>query len=434
MIEILFMIILAIIVYTIIGCIPGTDETSVLYPISFALILNGVKLELVFAFFMASIVTLNLMNLIPTMLLALPGGVMSSPMIDIGLSLKINKKSSDAMKKMAISSFIAVILSYFIALLFAKTIAPLAKPFKEYSGYFFICGAIFLSLMSKNKIMSLLSIIPIGFLFAGIKALYINMNVLKNGVMPSGSFFLAITVGPLIVSLFELLNIEKLKSNLVQKYSEIIIPKQDENSKLKLHTIKNVIFYSAMSCFLFFLSPVAILIMSKETVSIKNNDNENDKNIEKVCVMSALAQSTYISGIIISLLGLGFPISPAALGPAQAFFKDGKSMLIDLNFNDLALYGLIAIIIASIANYLIIKKYIFKITTFVIKYISHESVLALFISLVLLIAFIEGGFINIIGVLLIAFVLGNLYKCGVNYGVMFMSFYASSFIITYLTK
>ena len=50
----------AVVLYTFIGFIPGTDETSVLAPVTLAVVLAGAPPQVVLAFFIAAIVTLNL--------------------------------------------------------------------------------------------------------------------------------------------------------------------------------------------------------------------------------------------------------------------------------------------------------------------------------------------------------------------------------------
>ena len=72
-------ILAAVVLYTFIGFIPGTDETGVLAPVTLAIILAGAPPHVVLAFFISAVVTLNLMNGIPTALVGLPGGVMSAP-------------------------------------------------------------------------------------------------------------------------------------------------------------------------------------------------------------------------------------------------------------------------------------------------------------------------------------------------------------------
>lgn len=61
--------------------------------------------------------------------------------------------------------------------------------------------------------------------------------------------------------------------------------------------------------------------------------------------------------------------------------------------------------------------------------IPHEAVLAVFVSFILLLSYMEAGVINIFGVFLIGLYSGFMNKLGVNYGVQFMTLYASSFIV-----
>ena len=64
----------AVFIYTFIGFIPGTDETSVLMPITLAVVLAGTPPIATVTFFIAAIVTLSLTNAIPTALVGLPVG------------------------------------------------------------------------------------------------------------------------------------------------------------------------------------------------------------------------------------------------------------------------------------------------------------------------------------------------------------------------
>ena len=56
--------------------------------------------------------------------------------------------------------------------------------------------------------------------------------------------------------------------------------------------------------------------------------------------------------------------------------------------------------------------------------------MGLFISLVLLLAYIDGGFVNIAGVILIGILAGGLHRLGVNYGVLFMTLYSAPWLVS----
>ena len=122
----------AILLYTFIGFIPGTDETSVLVPVTLALVLAGVSPIVVLTFFIAAIVTLNLTNAIPTALVGLPGGVLSTPMMEHSLYLKEKGRAAETIKKMAAGSGIGTLVSIPVSLAIATAITPYAETLREY--------------------------------------------------------------------------------------------------------------------------------------------------------------------------------------------------------------------------------------------------------------------------------------------------------------
>ena len=95
-------ILAAVVLYTFIGFIPGTDETGVLAPVTLAIILAGAPPHVVLAFFISAVVTLNLMNGIPTALVGLPGGVMSAPLMDHAMVLRNKGLASDTIRKLSL--------------------------------------------------------------------------------------------------------------------------------------------------------------------------------------------------------------------------------------------------------------------------------------------------------------------------------------------
>lgn len=90
---------------------------------------------------------------------------------------------------------------------------------------------------------------------------------------------------------------------------------------------------------------------------------------------------------------------------------------------------LIGAVIAVAVTYYITNRFAGRISTFVLEKVPHEAILALFISLILLLAYMDAGLINIFGVLLIGITCGTLNKMGVNYGIQFMTLYAAPWII-----
>ena len=439
--QMVLMALAAVVIYTFIGFIPGTDETSVLMPITLAVIMAGVKPIVVLSFFISAIVTLNLINAIPTALVGLPGGVMSSPMIQHSLLLKSEGKSALVIKKMAVGSLIGVLISLPMALLLANILAPFGERIVSVGPLLLFLGAIFLSLISKNKVLSLLSIIPLAILFMSLRHLYWAVEVVPLNKNITTSFFLGITIGPLIVSLLSLLNKSSRDLMLVKKYKDITIPSNDKLSKtlnpfkiLSKSEIKNSVIGAFVVNFLFVLSPVGLTILFGEGLSKRVKDKV-ERATTTITTMSALAQATYLSGIIIPLIALGIPLSPTSIGPGGALFNAPPVLSLDNNLHhmlsqsDFVVAILIGSLIALSLTYVISNKFATTISTFVLRKIPHEAILGLFVAFIFLLAYIDAGLINIFGVILIGIVSGSLNKMGVNYGVQFMTLYAAPFII-----
>lgn len=435
----------AVILYIFIGFIPGTDETSVLMPITLTVVLAGVEPIVVLTFFIAAIVTLNLTNAIPTALVGLPGGVMSSPMIEHALYLKEKGLSAVVIKKMAVGSLIGTVVSIPIALVLANILAPYARNIQVLAPLLFFLGAIFLSLIGKNKILALLSIIPMSILFMGLRHLYWGIGIVAEGTNITTSFFLGITIGPLIVSLFTLLNKGARQSMIVEKKKGILIPSDSITSKtlnpfkiLTRSEIRKATIPSLIVSLLFVLSPVGLTILLGEGMASREKDPVN-KATTAITTMSALAQATYLSGIIIPLVALGIPLSPVAIGPGSALFNAPPVFTMDNNLHHMLSSGefivgiLIGAIIAASITYYITNRFAGRISRFVLEKIPHEAIIGLFISLILLLSYMDAGLINIFGVLLIGITCGTLNKLGVNYGVQFMTLYAAPWIIEKLT-
>lgn len=437
---------LAVIIFTFIGFIPGTDETSVLLPISLAVVLSGVSPIVVLTFFISSIVTLNITNTMPTALVGLPGGVMSTPMIEHAIYIKNEGRSAMLIKKIAASAVIGVVISIPVSLIIANLIAPYATIIKPYASYLFIVGAIFLSLISKNKILSLLAIIPLGIMFQSLRHLYWGLGIVPEGKTITVSFFLGITIGPLIVSLFSLLNKKTFEELMIKEYNNIVIPKEDVEIKsinpfkiLTKEERRKASLGALIVNFLFVLSPVGLTILLGNSVSNKIKD-PNRKATTSVATMGSVIQATYLSGIIISLFALGIPISPVAIGPGAALFNAPPINTIDNNLHhmlngfEFTVAVVIGAVIALLISYFLITKYARKITSIILKYVPHESVLGLFIAFILLLAYMDAGLVNIFGVLMIGLLSGSLNKMGVNYGVQFMALYAAPLLIDLLAK
>ena len=432
---------IAAVMYTIIGAAPGADETATIAPVTLVLALSGMEPAVILAFFISAIVACKLIDAVPVSVAGIPAGVMSTPMVEHAMILKKNGLTDTSIRKIASGAIIGTIVSIPVSLLLANALVPFANVIKEYGDVVFVIGAVLLALMSKNRWISLAAILPFALLIQGLRYLYWGIGAVAEGTNVFTSFFLAITIGPVILSLFELLN--KDKRNEMKRYDKksIYLRKQEVGGKFpnpfKILTKKEIgssMVASLIGCVTFILSPVGLTIFFGELFSSREKDPIKKASLAVSC-MEALAQSTYMAGTLIPLIALGIPLSPVAIGPANPLFNAEPVYTLEHNMHHLLSMGdfvwatLIGAGIAAIITYFIAVKYSRQICTFVFKKIPHEALLGLFVSLVLLLAFMDGGIVNIVGVLLIGIVSGVLYRLGVNYGVLFMILYSAPWII-----
>lgn len=446
LLQIVFASIGATLLYTVIGFIPGTDETAVLMPITLAVVLSGVHPIVVLTFFISAIISLNLMNAMPTLVVGLPGGVLSTPMIEHSMIMKKAGLTHENIRKAAVGALLGVVTAVPTSLLIANLIAPHVEIIKQYANLLFVIGAIFLSLMGKAKLLSLAMIIPLAMLFQSLRTIYWDLGVIPADKTVTTSFFLGITVGPLLVNLLSFLTKSTRENAETTQLKETLIPSVG-NKKETFNPFKIVkkeesisaIIASFFSTFLFVLSPVGITILFGE-IAGKRKKDALEKASTSIIMMSALAQSTYLSGIIICVVALGIPLSPAAIGPGGALFTAPPVFSMENNIHHALSQGefIIAIILGTVIStslvYYLSLRYATQITTFVLTKIPHEAVLGLFIGLVLLLAYMDAGLLNIFGVMLIGFICGNLNRLGMNYGIQFMTLYAAPYILSWFTR
>lgn len=434
----------AVLLYTLIGFIPGTDETSVLLPVTLALVLAGTDPQVVLAFFIAAVVTLNLTNSIPTALVGLPGGVLSAPMIDHALTLKREGRAAETIRKMAAGSVVGTLIAVPLALLIARAITPWAEQLREYGSLLFVGGAVVLALLGRNRVLSLLAIIPLGLLFQGVQALYRQTGVLPEDGTITVSFFLSITAGPLLLSLATLLNPTLREALPRGPRTPVRITRGELRgaplsprrllTRAELGASATV---SAASTPLFFLSPVALTLLMGEAAGARAKQ-ARDRASRAVTSMAALAHSTYLAGVIIPLVAVGLPLSPVAVGPANALFNAPPVLTLDRNLHHLLstpqLVAAIVVgtVVALVLSYVLAVRYSFRLTALVTRYVPHEAVLALFVVFVLLLAYLDAGLVNVFAVLLVGLTCGTLNRLGVNFGVQFMSLYAAPWFVAHL--
>lgn len=435
----------AVVLYTFIGFIPGTDETSVLAPVTLAVVLAGAPPQVVLAFFVSAVVTLNLMNGIPTALVGLPGGVMSAPLMDHSVLLRRRGLASSTIRKMAVGSALGTLVSIPLSFALAGMLAPFAEPIKAQTPVILAAGAVLLALLGKNRILSLAAIIPLALMFQALPALYRSTGVISKDDSVNISFFLGITVGPMLITLLELLNAgrraalphgSRTRATLLRSGfdSQELVPARLVSGSEGLWSAA----MAAVSTPLFVLSPVGLTFLLGEASAARQKRDPVLRAQRAVTVMSALTHSTYLAGVIIPLVALGIPVSGVSAGPAGPLFKAPPVYDLDNNLHhQLQMVDFIGVVtlgaLISVAiTYVIAVRWSSQITYFVMRRIPHEAVLALFVAFILLLAYIDAGVPNMFGVLLIGVVCGAFNRLGVSYGVQFMTLYAAPGIVTAL--
>lgn len=431
-------------IYTIIGIVPGTDETAVISPITLALVLAGLEPMVVLSFFMAAIIAHKLTDSVPVAVAGIPGGVMATPMVEHALVLKKHGQSGTSIRKMVSGSVIGTLVSLPVTFLLAYILVDFAEVIKEYSNLLLFIGAIILALLSKNRWLALVIIIPFALLIQGLRQLYWATGVVPEGTNVFISFFLGITIGPVIVTLLDLLN-KNARDELIRNKKKVIFLNETKSPKgipnpFKILTLKETVL-SAIASFIgsitFILSAVGTTTLIGELFSSREKDPVKRSSLAIAC-MEALANATYISGALIPLIALGIPLSSVALGPAHALFNAPPVLTYENNLHHILSFGdffwasIIGVGISLVITYFIVVKYSTQICKFVFKWIPHEAILGLFLGLVLLLAFMDAGWINIAGVLLIGIVAGILHRWGINFGVQFMVLYSAPWLVSIL--
>ncbi len=430
--QIVLFAILGSLIYIIIGIIPGTDETSVLAPAALLLFAFHLHPLVILSFFISAMVSLNLTDSIPTALTSIPGGVMSTPLVESAKFLKDRGLVTKSIRKMTAGSVYGtfaglaggLVVVGLVSLITFLADFNLAAFVKQYSSYIFLGGAILLSLLSKKKFISLAMILPFGLVIIAARLLVPTMS--------STPYFLAITCGPLLFQLASMLFPKARKDASVIGHKDITIEK-DEKFGLKefketmggkelIPTLTS----SFLSSFLFFLSPVGVTMLAGE-MSAQNIKDPEQKALTSVTAMNGIKNSTYLAGIIVSLFAFAIPISPAAAGPGGPLFSPEYNFLAQLEFGPAMGVIIFSLIVALLITSFLAFKFASKITSVVFKYIPQEAVISLLIGLAFLLVFLDAGFNGVLVISVVALIAGLFNKLGVSYGVLFMSFYAAGF-------
>lgn len=446
--EFIIALVLAVVagvVFSLLGLISGTDETAVMVPITLIVVLLGAPPVAVFAFFMAAVMAKHLTHAIPTALMGVPGDTMATPMMEHANFLRRLGMPHIALRKMISGGIIGAFIALPVALVFAWVLSPFGSFFQQNSGIIFTIAGIIIAYLSKGRWASVLLILPMAMLYQGLDALSFT-NLEKH---LSISFFLGIAIGPMLVDLLIALS-RSARSQVTRQEMNTYNLAPDRKAwsgyfpnPFKVLTKKQtgaVAGTALISSATFDLSPVGMTSMMGELVGSRTKGQYN-KATSSLAAMNGVTESTYIAETIIPLVAFGIPLSPVALGPAQPLFNAPPVFTSDPINNlhtlmepiDFLIYGLMGLAIASVIAYPFSMNYARKATVFIMTRISQEAIIGMFIGLVMVLSFYEGGIIASLVTFSVAMAVGLLNRfLGMSVGVQFMIYYGSSWMISTL--
>lgn len=181
------------IVFSGVGLISGTDETSTIAPLTLLIILLGVPPVAVFSWFMAAAISKHMIHAIPTALMGVPGDTMAVPMLEDAAVLRQLGVPHMALRKMISGGIIAAFLALPISVGFASLLAPFADIVKAWAPVVFTVAAVIIAYTSGGKWASLFALLPFAFFVQGLNKMAIAG--IGHGVFIS--MFLGIAIGPI---------------------------------------------------------------------------------------------------------------------------------------------------------------------------------------------------------------------------------------------
>lgn len=443
--NILIAIVLALaggLLYTIVGIIPGTDETATMVPITMILVLAGVPAGALFAWEIGIIIAMQISHTIPTAMSALPGSTMAVPMV---LNCSIAKRLGVphmAMRKMASGSVVGTIFALPVAMIVAIILSPLGGVIAQYSGIIFTICALLIAYISSAKWAAVVAVLPFALFIQALQR--VALEGLGKTVFTS--IFMGITIGPMIYELLGALVPSRRKKLGTDRLNETwLAPETKEKlaifpNPFKQLTKKQIGFcavWTAISSVGFTMSPVGMTVLAGEA-SVGKCPELFDRVSTSLSVEDSTSNATYIAGLIIPLLGLGgVAIGGIAVGPAAPLFVCTPIFEIGNNLSQLMdipsyiLYGIIGLICGTVVAYPIAMHKARSWTELMLRVVSHEALIGAFCGLVIMLAFYEAGLLGIFLALTIGIVGGFLHtEFGIHTGVQFMTYYASSWITT----
>ena len=427
------------VLFSAIGLISGTDETTTLAPLTLLVILLGAPPVGVFTFWMSAAIAKHMTHAIPTALLGIPGDTLATPLVSDANAMRQLGAPHIALRKMISGAIISAFIAVPSAMLFASLLAPFGGTITKFAPWIFAFAAILITWFSPGKVASTMLLIPFVCLIIALQSF-----TAKFDVKLSVSYFLGIAIGPLIADLFTVFSPQGKKHMRRDKMNQLSIAPELKSwdgyfpspfKVLDKQQIKWTGITSVISSATFVFSPVAMTVALGEFVASRFKQIYQ-RLTTSLAVKNGVTESTYIAEALIPLVAFGLPLSPVAAGPAAPLFNAppvytvGGDGVEPFNLHNLLSqweflgYGMLSVLIAAIVAYPFAMNYARRAALFVSKRISHEAIIATFVGLIVVISLWEGGILGLLVILTMGLVGGMLSRhFGFNTGCQFMGYY-----------
>ncbi len=441
---------LGAVLFSAIGLISGTDETTTIAPVTLLVVLLGVPPAGVFTFWLAAAVSKHMTHAVPTALLGIPGDTLAVPLMPQATSLRNLGVPHIALRKMISGAIIAAFLSVPLAVLFAVLLAPFGPAITSAAPWIFLAAALGVAYFSPGRWASVAALIPFVLLIVGLQ------TVTKGyGVSLGVSYFLGIAIGPLVADLFAILSpLDRKRMMRNAPRSFVLAPDVKSwgghfpNPFRVLDRSQTgwTLVTATISSATFVFSPVAMTVMLGEVVGARIK-HAYHRLTSVLAARNGVTEATYVAEALIPLIAFGLPLSPVAAGPAAPLFNAPPVFTINNatgeihNLHTLMSpleflgYGLLAVLLAGLIAYPFAMNYARSAAAFVSRNLSHEAIIATFVGLVLVIGTWEGGALALMVIVTVGLVGGTLYRTlGLNTGVQFMGYYAAVLSVPTIAK
>ncbi|MGO3890236.1 MAG: tripartite tricarboxylate transporter permease [Paenalcaligenes sp.] len=427
------------VLFSAIGLISGTDETTTLAPLTLLVILLGAPPVGVFTFWMSAAIAKHMTHAIPTALLGIPGDTLATPLVSDANAMRQLGAPHIALRKMISGAIISAFIAVPSAMLFASLLAPFGGTITKFAPWIFAFAAILITWFSPGKVASTMLLIPFVCLIIALQSF-----TAKFDVKLSVSYFLGIAIGPLIADLFTVFSPQGKKHMRREKVNQLSIAPELKSwdgyfpspfKVLDKQQVKWTAITSVISSATFVFSPVAMTVALGEFVASRFKQIYQ-RLTTSLAVKNGVTESTYIAEALIPLVAFGLPLSPVAAGPAAPLFNAppvytvGGDGVEPFNLHNLLSqweflgYGMLSVLIAAIVAYPFAMNYARRAALFVSKRISHEAIIATFVGLIVVISLWEGGILGLLVILTMGLVGGMLSRhFGFNTGCQFMGYY-----------